>query len=244
MADLTNPPRLASGPDATSAGSEAEKEAAAQTARVVKPRKPKPVDLSAPDLYLNRELTWLRFNWRVLREVADETNPLLERLKFEAIVASNLDEFVMKRIGGLKQQVEAGIQELTVDGRSPQQQIEESYAAIRELDKERRLLFDHLLGLLKQGGVELCRYDDLSRSERDFLHEYYYHNIFPLVTPQAMDPAHRGFIQTGGMRSKQPPAPRSRQRSAPRDGRCWRPGRRHPYSKPPTRSEGSLRFAN
>src|SRR5664279_345231 len=85
-------------------------------------------DLTASEWYLNRELTWLEFNKRVLWEAEDERTPLLERVKFIAIVSSNLDEFFMKRIGGLKQQVGAGISELSVDGRTPQQQITECYA--------------------------------------------------------------------------------------------------------------------
>ena len=85
-------------------------------------------DLSSPDYYLNRELTWLSFNLRVLHEAEDERTPLLERLKFLAIVASNLDEFVMKRIGGLKQQVAAGLRQPSIDGRTPEQQIVECHA--------------------------------------------------------------------------------------------------------------------
>ena len=88
------------------------------------------VDLKDPALYLNRELTWLEFNRRVLNEAEDQRTPLLERVKFLAIVSSNLDEFFMKRIGGLKQQVGAGVQELTVDGRTPQQQIDEAQAVV------------------------------------------------------------------------------------------------------------------
>ena len=103
-------------------------------------------DLDAPDLYLNRELTWLTFNRRVLHEAQDDRNPLLERVKFLAIVASNLDEFFMKRIGGLKQQVGAGVQELTPDGRSPQQQITECYAVIREQEAEQRTLLAAFAG--------------------------------------------------------------------------------------------------
>src|SRR5262245_14195969 len=80
------------------------------------------------ELFLNRELTWLAFNRRVLYEAQSATNPLLERVKFLAITASNLDEFFMKRIGGLKQQVVAGLHDLTVDGRTPVQQIAECYA--------------------------------------------------------------------------------------------------------------------
>ena len=91
-------------------------------------------NLDAPELYLNRELTWLEFNRRVLHEAQDETNPLLERLKFVGIVSSNLDEFFMKRIGGLKLQVGAGIMDYSVDGRLPAQQIEESYVKVRELE--------------------------------------------------------------------------------------------------------------
>ena len=81
-------------------------------------------NLNAPELYLNRELTWLAFNQRVLHEAEDERTPLLERVKFLAIVSSNLDEFFMKRIGGLKQQQAAGIRQRTVDGRSPEEQIQ------------------------------------------------------------------------------------------------------------------------
>ena len=82
---------------------------------------PAPTDLHAPELYLNRELTWLAFNRRVLHEAQDPRTPLLERVKFLAIVNANLDEFFMKRIGGLKQQVGAGVKDLTVDGRTPEQ---------------------------------------------------------------------------------------------------------------------------
>jgi polyphosphate kinase len=147
-------------------------------------------DLAAPDLYLNRELTWLTFNRRVLHEAQDDRNPLLERVKFLAIVASNLDEFFMKRIGGLKQQVGAGVQELTPDGRSPSQQITDCYAVIREQEAEQRTLLLHLLELLKSHDIRISSYDELTPIQQQELREYYYKNIFPLVTPQAMDPAH------------------------------------------------------
>ena len=88
-------------------------------------------DLDAPEWYLNRERGWLEFNRRVLHEAEDARNPLLERVKFLAIVCSNLDEFFMKRIGGLKQQLGAGVQELSVDGRTPEQQIRECQAVVR-----------------------------------------------------------------------------------------------------------------
>src|SRR5262249_26312700 len=106
----------------------------AATKRAPEPEPGPPRDLNSPELYLNRELTWLRFNDRVLYEAQDPHNPLLERVKFLAITASNLDEFFMKRIGGLKQQAVAGMQELTIDGRMPLQQIVECYERIRPFE--------------------------------------------------------------------------------------------------------------
>jgi polyphosphate kinase len=147
-------------------------------------------DLASPDLFLNRELTWLAFNRRVLHEAEDERNPLLERIKFLAITASNLDEFFMKRIGGLKQQVVAGMHELTVDGRSPQQQITECYQVVREIEQRQREVGPHILRELENHGIRVRLYASLSDNERESVREYYYKNIFPLVTPQAMDPAH------------------------------------------------------
>jgi polyphosphate kinase len=148
------------------------------------------VDLSSPDLYLNRELTWLEFNRRVLHEAQDERTPLLERIKFLAIVSSNLDEFFMKRIGGLKQQVGAGVKGLTVDGRTPQQQIDECYGVVRDLEAQKDALLPELLEALQGHGVSLLPYQSLSEDERTALRAYYFENIFPLLTPQAVDPAH------------------------------------------------------
>ena len=147
-------------------------------------------DLAAPELYLNRELTWLEFNRRVLHEARDSRNPLLERVKFLAITASNLDEFFMKRIGGLKQQVVAGMQELTVDGRSPRQQIAECYAKVREIEQEQRDELPELLALLRSHGIHLMAYHELAADEQAAMRDDYFRNVFPLVTPQAMDPAH------------------------------------------------------
>src|ERR1039457_6355874 len=100
-----------------------------------KPGKPAAeINISDSRWYLNRELTWLEFNKRVLHEAEDARTPLLERLKFIAIVSANLDEFFMKRIGGLKQQIGAGMKELTLDGRTPRQQVTECHEAIRSLE--------------------------------------------------------------------------------------------------------------
>jgi polyphosphate kinase len=147
-------------------------------------------DLKAPELYLNRELTWLAFNRRVFAEALDESNPLLERVKFLAITASNLDEFFMKRIGGLKQQAIAGMQELTDDGRTPQQQIAECLAEVRDFEAEQRALLPVLLKRLRGSDIHVLYFEQLSPAEQVAIREYYLLNIFPLMTPQAMDPAH------------------------------------------------------
>ena len=147
-------------------------------------------DLNPPELYLNRELSWLAFNARVLDEARNARNALLERLKFLAITASNLDEFFMKRIGGLKQQVAAGMQERTVDGRTPHEQILECFRVVREFERRQRALLDELVGAIQQQGIQLLAYADLDRAEQDALRARYLENIFPLVTPLAVDPAH------------------------------------------------------
>jgi polyphosphate kinase len=146
--------------------------------------------LNSPELYLNRELTWLAFNDRVFAEALDERTPLLERVKFLAITASNLDEFFMKRIGGLKQQVVAGLQERTVDGRTPQQQIAECLSRVREFEPRQRDLWPALLEKLRAHEIEVLDFEALAQDERAAMREYYLRNIFPLITPQAMDPAH------------------------------------------------------
>ncbi len=147
-------------------------------------------DMDAPEWYLNRELTWLDFNRRVLHEAEDERTPLLERVKFLAIVNANLDEFFMKRIGGLKQQLGAGMKELTVDGRSPEQQITECYAEVRDIEQHQRRIWHHARELLDDHGIRVQTHDDLNKTQQRELREIYLRNIFPLVTPQAMDPAH------------------------------------------------------
>ena len=148
------------------------------------------LDLASPELFLNRELTWLAFNQRVLAEASDERTPLLERLKFLAIVSSNLDEFFQKRIGGLKQQVGAGIRTRTVDGRTPEEQIVECEEVVRQMEQRTVKKLGKLLGELAEHGVELIHHEALEEREQAELREQYLENIFPLVTPQAMDPAH------------------------------------------------------
>ncbi len=147
-------------------------------------------NLLSPRCYLNRELTWLNFNYRVLHEARDPRTPLLERVKFLSIVGSNLDEFFMKRIGGLKQQLGAGMSHHTVDGRTPREQIDDSYEIVRDLERLQIETLDEVMELLREEGILLATYDDLSEEERAELRQAYLENIYPLVTPQGTDPAH------------------------------------------------------
>jgi polyphosphate kinase len=153
------------------------------------PEVPK-IDLDDPSLYLNRELTWLEFNRRVLNEAADPRTLLLERVKFLAIVSSNLDEFFMKRIGGLKQQIAAGVHKASVDGRTPVQQVQACHAMCRELHAEQKRILDELLALLEVHEIRIAKVADLPEAIRDELREHFSINIFPILTPLAMDPAH------------------------------------------------------
>jgi len=147
-------------------------------------------DLNDPSLFLNRELTWLAFNQRVLHEAGDKRNPLLERLKFLAIVSSNLDEFFMKRIGGLKQQLGAGVSARTVDGRTPKEQIVECYAVVREQEAQQRNVLRQLQQEMLTHDIAVLSYDELSEEQATYLRGYFHDNIFPLVTPQTIDSAH------------------------------------------------------
>lgn len=144
----------------------------------------------SPEYLLNRELTWLNFNHRVLAEADDERTPLLERVKFLSIAASNLDEFFMKRIGGLKQQVGAGMLGLTVDGRTPQQQLDACIPAIREFEGKLRRALLKIRRRLAEQDIRLANWDDLPEVDQQKLRKHYLKNIYPLLTPQATDPAH------------------------------------------------------
>ena len=147
-------------------------------------------DLENPELYLNRELTWLNFNRRVLNEAADRRNPLLERLKFVAIAGSNLDEFFMKRIGGLKQQLATNVHTLTVDGRTPAQQIKECTDDVQKFREDLRKTYLELVRALQSKGIVIASYDKLTQAQKAEARQQYLDNVLPLVTPLAMDPAH------------------------------------------------------
>ena len=157
----------------------------------IEPYDPDGVDLSDPDLYLNRELSELAFQRRVLQEVLDDRTPLLERVRFLAIVTRNLDEFVMKRVGGLKQQIEAGVTETTVDGRTPLEQWEEIHERLEPMLREQADCYrTDLRPALASEGIEIATYDDLDAGARSALREHFERSIKPTLTPLSFDPAH------------------------------------------------------
>ncbi len=143
------------------------------------------------DRLLNRELSWLDFNARVLALAADERVPLLERVKFSAIFSSNLDEFFQVRVAALKDQVAAGITRPSPDGRTPAQQLIEISDRVEELVHEQEeILLAGLVPALRRAGVELTSWDDLDRDDRKHFEEIFEQRIFPVLTPLAVDPSH------------------------------------------------------
>jgi polyphosphate kinase len=149
------------------------------------------LNLKTTEDYLNRELSWLAFNYRVLHEGIDDRTPLLERLKFLASFSSNLDEYFMVRVAALKQQVNAEVTKLTLDGRTPSEQLEAINENLRPLVKQQTDLFENVLKQeLEIEGIYLTNYVDLTQEQRAYLHTYYEEHIFPVLTPLAVDPSH------------------------------------------------------
>jgi polyphosphate kinase len=145
------------------------------------------VDLTATDLYFNRELSWLEFNRRVLELAEDESVPLLERAKFCAIVSNNLDEFFMVRVAGLHDQIEAGIEKPREDGRTPSATLEAIRAVVREhIERQTRCLELDLRPALAQHGIRIVSVDDVSPEERRALDDRFRRQIFPVLTPLAV----------------------------------------------------------
>ncbi|HMS54357.1 MAG TPA: polyphosphate kinase 1 [Fimbriimonadaceae bacterium] len=140
--------------------------------------------------YLNRELSWLQFNRRVLAESENPENPLLERLKFMAIFESNLDEFYMVRVSGLIEQSESGVQDLSPDGLSPAEQLADvSVAASEQRSAAARIWHDHLLPQLADEGVHLVQYSSLNPESRGDIEAFFDREVFPLSTPLILSPA-------------------------------------------------------
>jgi polyphosphate kinase len=150
-----------------------------------------PVDLGDPKLFINRELSLLEFQRRVLEEARDESNPLLERVKFLAILGSNLDEFFMVRVAGLRKQIEAGVLDVPPDGITPAEQL----AAIRKIawqlmTQTRECLRDDLLPQLNEAGIHVLSYSELNERQKAGVDEYFEEVVFPVLTPLAFDPGH------------------------------------------------------
>jgi polyphosphate kinase len=146
-----------------------------------------------PDHYFNRELSWLEFNARVLEEAADKTNPPLERLKFAAIFNSNLDEFFEVRVAGLQQQLYAGIepQDYGADGLDPAEQLSRIEVRVHALVAEmHRLLDAEIMPGLAAAGIQRVALDSLEPAERDYLDKLFAREIYPVLTPLAIDPGH------------------------------------------------------
>jgi len=145
----------------------------------------------ATSLFLNRELSWLEFNSRVLHEAEDDRTPLLERLKFLSIFSTNLDEFYMVRLAALRRQVAASVQQTTPDGLTPGAQLDAIDERIREqLERRRRCLHDVLIPKLEAVGVRIVTIDEVTPDERIALDLYFESEVFPVLTPLAVDPGH------------------------------------------------------
>ena len=140
--------------------------------------------------YFNRELSWLTFNERVLAEARNLEYPLLERLRFLSISGSNLDEFVMIRVAGLAGQVRSGVERLSIDGKTPAQELAAIGSRVRELEISQQETLSDLQGLLAGQGIHLAAEQPLDAEAERWLQEYFLDHIMPVITPQAIDPPH------------------------------------------------------
>jgi len=146
---------------------------------------------SQKHLLINRELSWLEFNRRVLEEALDGRHPLLERLKFLAIFSSNLDEFFMIRVSGLLEALDAGITETSPDGMTAAEQLKEISSRLRPmLEAQMKCLKSDVLPKLASEGIVIRPYEELNRREKKIADDYFLENVFPILTPQAVDPGH------------------------------------------------------
>ncbi|WKW04562.1 polyphosphate kinase 1 [Synechococcus elongatus PCC 7942 = FACHB-805] len=149
------------------------------------------IELNRPENFFNREISWLAFNQRVLHQALDPRTPLLERLKFMGIFSNNLDEYFMVRVASLLQQIEAGVSKRSPDGLTPAEQLEQIRACLGPLvEQQHSHFYRELRPLLAETGIHLLNYNDLNRTQQRYLDQYFAAQIFPVLTPLAVDPAH------------------------------------------------------
>lgn len=146
--------------------------------------------INSPDRFINRELSWLAFNSRVIEEACNPNYPLLERLRFLSISSANLDEFYMVRVAGLKGQIAAGVRATSADGLTPEQQLVSISEAVKALLAEQQNCLHQLRSELARQDFHLVLREDLRDSEKDWLDRYFMEQVFPVLTPLAIDPAH------------------------------------------------------
>ncbi|WP_019173593.1 RNA degradosome polyphosphate kinase [Pseudaminobacter salicylatoxidans] len=143
-----------------------------------------------PDRFVNREFSWLQFNRRVLEESQNQRHPLLERVRFLSISAANLDEFFMVRVAGLAGQVRQGIAIRSPDGRTPEQQLEQILVEVERLQEDQQKSLSELAALLRAEGIETVAGEKLNKDEKAWLEAHFMEQIFPVLTPLSIDPAH------------------------------------------------------